>query len=125
MAKVKLPILLLMLSLLVASGHAAIISIIQTEHVPIVAIAGTQHSGDDKSSYISASINGHYLNIVFTENLGEVTIKIFNEAGVALDLFMMGTPTGYQFYIPLAGRYTLVLDFADGDEYYGEFEVND
>jgi len=91
----------------------------------IILIAKSGVSSAPKTDAISASINGHYLNIVFTENLGEVTIKIFNEAGVALDLFMMGTPTGYQFYIPLAGRYTLVLDFADGDEYYGEFEVND
>ena len=125
MAKVKLPILLAMLSLLVASGLAANLSVIQTEHVPITAKAGTQHGGDDKSSSIIASINGHYLTIAFTENLGEVSIEIQNASGVPLDISFMDTPSGRQFYIPSTGSYTLIIKLENGDEYHGEFVIED
>jgi hypothetical protein len=35
------------------------------------------------------------------------------------------TPSGLQFYIPLAGRYTVLLKLPNGDEYSGDFEVED
>ena len=114
-----------MLSFLIVSSHAANISIIQTENVPVVMTAETQHSGADKSSSIIASINGHYLTVAFTESLGEVSIEVQNGDGVPVDLSIMDTPTGFMTYIPLAGRYTLIIKLEDGDEYFGEFEVED
>lgn len=81
--------------------------------------------GDDKSSSISASINGHTLAVVFTENLGQVTIRIFNENGVPIDLMTTPTPNGQIIYIPLAGQYTVLFTLPNGDEYWGEFEVED
>ena len=125
MAKLKLPIFLLTLSLLVASGLAANFSVIQNEHVPITAKAGAQHSGYDRSGSIDVSINGHTLGVVFTENLGQVTIRIFNENGVPIDLMTTPTPNGQIIYIPLAGQYTVLFTLPTGDEYWGEFEVED
>lgn len=125
MAKLKLPILLLTLSLSVAVGHASGTSNFQTEHVPIALTSGTQYNGDDKSSSIIASINGHYLTVAFTESLGEVSIEVQNTSGIPLDVSIMDTPSGRQIYIPLAGSYILIIKLENGDEYHGNFEVSD
>lgn len=125
MSKLKLPMLLLTLSLSIASGHAADTSVIQTENVPIVMTSETQHSGDDKSGSMNVSINGHTLAVVFTENLGQVTIRIFNENGTPIELMSTPTPNGQIIYIPLAGRYMILFTLPNGDEYWGEFEVED
>ena len=125
MSKLKLPILLVMLSLSIVICSAKCILTSQTEHVPITMIAGAQHGGNDKSSSMYASINGHTLTLAFTENLGTVLIEIQDETGASLDLSLLGTPTGYQCYIPLAGRYTLLIKLDDDEVYSGEFEVED
>ena len=125
MTKLKLTTLLFMLSFLIVSSHAANISIIQTEHVPIVMTAETQHSGDDKSGSMNVSINGHYLTVAFTESLGEVSIEVQNTSGIPLDVSIMDTPSGRQIYIPLAGSYILIIKLENGDEYHGNFEVSD
>ena len=125
MTKLKLTTLLFMLSFLIVSSHAANISIIQTENVPIVMTSETQHSGDDKSGSMNVSINGHTLAVVFTENLGQVTIRIFNENGTPIELMSTPTPNGQIIYIPLAGRYMILFTLPNGDEYWGEFEVED
>jgi hypothetical protein len=90
----------------------------------ITILAGSTN-GYDKSSSILARIDGHYLTIGFTENLGEVSIEIKNEAWVTLNIMYIETPSGLQFYIPLAGRYTVLLKLPNGDEYSGDFEVED
>lgn len=123
MAKLKLPFLLLMLSLTAIFGQAKNNSTFQNEKVPITIIAGAQHSGDDKSSSISASINGHSLYVSFTQNIGNVTVEITNVFGVVLDIESTDTPSGYMYYIPLAGHYTVTFTLENGDEYYGNFEV--
>ena len=92
------------------------------DNLPLLAY---NQSGNDKSSSIIASINGHYLTVAFTESLGEVSIEVQNGDGVPVDLSIMDTPTGFMTYIPLAGRYTLIIKLEDGDEYFGEFEVED
>ncbi len=92
---------------------------------PIIIVKTNNYGGADKSSSIIASINGHYLTVAFTESLGEVSIEVQNGDGVPVDLSIMDTPTGFMTYIPLAGRYTLIIKLEDGDEYFGEFEVED
>lgn len=84
-----------------------------------------KHSGADRSSSISASINGHYLNVVFTDNLGEVSIEITTDTYVSVSFETIHTPTGYQLYIPDAGRYIVIFTLDNGDEYYAEFGVED
>lgn len=92
---------------------------------PIIIVKTNNYGGADKSSSILARIDGHYLTIGFTENLGEVSIEIKNEAWVTLNIMYIETPSGLQFYIPLAGRYTVLLKLPNGDEYSGDFEVED
>ena len=123
MSKLKLPILMATLLLMVAVNQASGSLIYQTDQVPITMIAGAQLGGDDKSGSMSAYISGHTLTVAFTENLGDVVIEIQDESGSTLDLLLLGTPTGYQCYIPLAGHYTLIIKLDDDDEYFGEFVV--
>lgn len=92
---------------------------------PITIIRTSNYGGDDKSSSIIASINGHYLSVTFTENLGEVTTRIYDESGTPVDCSYIGTPSCDMFYIPLAGRYIVVFTLSNCSEYTGEFDVTD
>ena len=82
-------------------------------------------TGYDRSGSIVASINGHTLSVVFTENIGPVSIEIKDEGFATLDITGIATPSGYMYYIPLAGRYTVFFKLSNGDEYSGDFEVSD
>jgi hypothetical protein len=87
-------------------------------------IAGHENV-NDKSSSISASINGHDLTVIFLNNIGNVTVKITTAAGIVLDSIGMMTPNGYIYYIPNAGNYIVTFILENGDEYYGEFTVTE
>ena len=78
-----------------------------------------------KTSSILASINGHALSVVFTENFGQVFIEVTDTNGGPVDMNDMYTPNGYNAYIHYAGSYIITFTFADGDVYYGEFDVVD
>lgn len=90
-----------------------------------ITILANNGCGNDRSASISAHINGHYLNVAFLADLGSVTIKILDESYTMLELSYIETPSGYQYYIPLEGRYTLLIALEDGDEYRGDFEVSE
>ena len=81
--------------------------------------------GAPKGSTIQASINGHALNVVFTENLGQVAVEITTAAGATVDCVLVHTPNGLQIYIPNTGDYIITFTLPNGDEYYGEFTVTD
>ena len=78
-----------------------------------------------RAGSIQASINGHYLTVVFTENLGQVAIEVTTSTGGPVDGTSTITPTGIQIYIPDAGDYIVTFTLPNGDEYYGEFTVTD
>ena len=78
-----------------------------------------------KGSSIQAFIDGHYLSVSFTENLGQVAIEITTDTGSTVSTIAMTTPNGYVFYIALAGDYIVTFTLPNGDEYYGEFTVTD
>ena len=90
-----------------------------------ISVMATNCTNDDRSSYILAVINGHNLSVSFTENIGEVDIEIENVEGIIIEYNYMETPSGYLYYIPLVGRYTISFTLSNGDKYYGEFEVTD
>ena len=123
----KLKTVLLMLALLSSAvlSHANDVAKTHEDGTPVLIIKTSSDEGYDKSSSISASVNGHNLIVVFTENLGQVTIRIFNENGTPIDLMTTPTPNGHIIYIPLAGQYTVLFSLPNGDEYWGEFEVED
>ena len=89
----------------------------------IVKEAGIQ--GMPKGSSIQASINGHALTVVFTENLGEVAIEITTASGALVENFWTVTPNGLQTYLSLCGDYIITFTLPNGDEYYGEFTETD
>ena len=92
---------------------------------PIVVIEKTGNVGFDKSNSISAYISGNTLTVAFTENLGLVDIEITNDTGMIMNFASLETPTGYQFFINIPGRYTVTFTLPNGDGYYGEFEVDE
>lgn len=78
-----------------------------------------------KGNTIQASIDGHLLTVVFTENLGEVVVELTTATGSPVDYLSITTPNGYQFYITNTGDYIITFTLENGDEYYGEFTVTD
>lgn len=92
---------------------------------PIIVIKNTTYGGLDKSSSIQASINGHTLSVVFTENLGEVQIEVTDATGGTVDYWDLWTPNGYIAYLYDTGSYVVNFTLSNGEEYYGEFEVTE
>jgi hypothetical protein len=76
-----------------------------------------------RGSSILASINGHYLMVTFTENLGQVVVEVTTASGGAVECLSITTPNGLQIYIPNTGDYIVTFTLPNGDEYYGEFTV--
>ena len=85
--------------------------------------AGVQ--GAPKGSTIQASINGHTLTVVFTENIGLVVMEVTTATGGLIQTCWASTPDGLQCYINNTGDYVITFTLPNGDEYYGEFTVTD
>ena len=81
--------------------------------------------GSPKGSTIQASIDGHTLNVVFTENLGQVSIELSSVIEGEVDYAIINTPNGVNFIITYTGSYIVTFTLENGDTYYGEFEVTD
>ena len=90
----------------------------------ILIMEGNTHN-TPKGSSIQATIEGHYLTVVFTENLGQVAIEINTSTGGYVQVDSCMTPNGLQFYIPNTGDYIVNFTLPNGDEYYGEFTVEE
>ena len=78
-----------------------------------------------KGSSIHASICGHMLTVVFSENIGQVRVEVTTISGAEVECLFTNTPDGLQIYVPNAGDYIITFTLANGDEYYGEFTVTD
>ena len=78
-----------------------------------------------KGSSIHASIYGHTLTVVFTENLGTVEMEITTTSGTYVQTYWASTPEGLHTYLPQTGDYIITFTLPNGDEYYGEFTVTD
>ena len=113
--------MLLLLVLTVAWGSATTIH--SMDGYSAIQVKEAYVTGAPKGSTIQASIDGHTLTVVFSENIGEVAIEITTVSGATVDYLSMLTPNGAQFYIPNAGNYIVTFTLPNGDEYYGEFEV--
>ena len=81
--------------------------------------------GAPKGSTIQASIDGHYLTVTFTQDIGTLTMELDKVSGPMVFSYPVITPDSYQFYIPLTGDYIITFTLSNGDEYYGEFTVTD
>ena len=83
------------------------------------------HGGLDKSNTITPTLDDHILTVVFSENLGQVSVEVATTAGATVECLSVHTPNGLQVYIPNAGDYIVTFTLSNGDEYYGEFTVTD
>ena len=81
------------------------------------------HGGTDKSGSILPSINENVLTVVFSEDLGQVSMEVATAAGAILQSLSVYTPNGVQVYIPNAGNYVVTFTLSNGDVYAGEFTV--
>ena len=125
MQKFNLKQLVLLLGLLLPAVWCGAIGISLMDDLSHIYIKEGCAQNSPKSGSIQASINGHYLTVAFTENLGQVVVEITTATGGYVQADSCLTPNGLQFYIPLAGDYIVTFTFPDGDEYYGEFTVTD
>ena len=96
------------------------------EGTPIEVIERASHGGSEKGTTIQASIDGHYLMVTFTQNIGNVTMELDMASGPMLFNYpSVQTPDSYQFYLNQTGDYIITFTLSNGDEYYGEFTVTD
>ena len=127
----KVTTMVLMLCLILSGAWCYASGAARTENgkgndgTPIEIIGKVLHGGGDKGYAISSSIDGHYLTVSFTENLGQVAIEITTVSGCHVEALSITTPNGLQFYIPNTGDYIVYFTLPNGDEYYGEFTVTD
>ena len=90
-----------------------------------VPIKEAQVQGIPKSSSFDVTLDGHWLTVVFLENLGRVTVEVLDSGGNDTLTESTPTPNGLNIYIPYAGSYVIYFTLSNGDVYYGEFEVTD
>lgn len=121
--KFKQIILLLIMALPTVWCRATIIHSTDGNSAIQIKESNVQHT--PKGSTIQASIYGHTLTVVFTENLGQVAIEIATASGTPVECTSIQTPNGLQIFIPNAGDYIVTFTLPNGDEYYGEFTVTD
>lgn len=81
--------------------------------------------GINRSNSIITTLNGHVLTVVFSENMGQVSVEVATIAGASVECLSVITPNGVQVYIPNTGDYIVTFTLSNGDEYYGEFTVTD
>ena len=79
--------------------------------------------GTPRGNTMEASINGHTLTIVFTQNIGHVTVEVATDTGTPVDSQSLATPDSAQFYITATGDYVFTVTLSNGDVYYGEFVI--
>ncbi len=76
-----------------------------------------------KGNTIQASIDGHYLMMTFTQDIGAVTMELDKVSGPVIFSFQAVTPDSFGFYLNQTGDYIITFTLSNGDEYYGEFTV--
>ena len=127
----KVTQLVLMLCLILSGALCYARGIAGTENekgsdgTPIVIIRNSIHSGSEKGNTIISMINGHVLTVVFTENLGQVTVEVTTVSGNPVTCMSTYTPNGVILYVTNIGDYIITFTVPNGDEYYGEFTVTD
>ena len=63
-----------------------------------IAVKERAVQGAPKGSTIQATINGHELTVVFTENLGQVAVEVSSASGTSVHYSLTPTPNGVQVY---------------------------
>ena len=118
----KLSLMVGLLLLTLGCG-AHCINLLDGPSVINIKVAHTQ--GIPKNTSIQASINGHWLSVVFLENLGQVNIEVTTIDNNEVLIESTPTPNGVNIYIAATGSFIVTFTLPNGDEYYGEFEISD
>ena len=126
----KLKQMILMLCLILSGALCYANGVARTENrkgegIPIEIKESGIYTGPSRGNSIIPTLNGHVLTVVFTENLGQVSVEVATAAGASVQYTSVLTPNGLQIYIPNAGNYIVTFTLSNGDEYYGEFTVTD
>ena len=125
MQKLKLKLFALLFGLLIPSTWLDAYSTSTMDGYSRILIKEGVVQGAPKGSSIQASINGHTLTVVFTENLGQVTVDVTTVSGNPVTCMSTYTPNGVILYVTDTGDYIVTFKLSNGDEYYGEFSVTD
>ena len=125
MRHTKIKLFILLLGLLLPTVWCGANGTISFDGLGNIEIKESNVQGAPKSSSIQASIDGHTLTVVFTENLGQVAIDVTTATGAIVQTYWMNTPDGLQSYMANTGDYIITFTLTNGDEYYGEFTVTD
>lgn len=123
MIEYRIKHLVLLTTLILTTTWSDVLACSNNNDYSPILIQESKTQGAPKSSSIIASINSHILTVVFCENLGQVSIEITTATGALVNCSSVLTPNGQQFYIPNAGNYIVTFTLSNGDEYYGEFTV--
>lgn len=92
------------------------------DELTILPIHTSSNNGSDfRSPSVSADITGHTLTIEFNENVGKARIIISNMLGVNVE--SETTPNYVLFTISDADFYRIEIVTSSGDQYYGNFII--
>ena len=119
----KLKLIVLLVGLLLTTIQGGASHFFSFDGYSHILVNASNVQGVPKGSSIQASIDGHVLSVIFTENLGHVQIEVTTSTGGTVDLMDIYTPNGYNAYITYTGDYIVTFTLSNGDEYYGEFTV--
>ena len=125
MRHVKIKQFILLLGLLFQTAWSGANGTLSFDGYSHIEIKESILHGAPKGSFIQASINGHVLTVVFTENLGQVTVEVTTVLGSPVTCMSTYTPNGVILYVTNIGDYIITFTLPNGDEYYGEFTVTD
>ncbi|MBO4743973.1 MAG: T9SS type A sorting domain-containing protein [Bacteroidales bacterium] len=126
----KLKEMILMLCLILSGALCYVHGEDRTENekgegIPIEVIGYVSVSGVDRGNSINPTLDGHFLIVVFNENLGQVSVEVATTLGATVESLSVYTPNGVQIYIPNTGNYIVTFTLSNGDVYAGEFTVTD
>ena len=113
----------LLLGILLSTLWQGAYAISTMDGVSNIFIKDNNVQGSPKGSTIQAYIDGHTLTVVFTENLGQVTVEVTMVSGNPVTCMSTYTPNGVILYVTDTGDYIVTFKLSNGDEYYGEFTV--
>lgn len=125
MRHVKIKQFILLLGLLFQTAWSGANGTLSFDGYSHIEIKESILQGAPKGSSIQASINGHVLTVVFTENLGQVAIEVTTVLGSPVTCMSTYTPNGVILYVTDTGDYIVTFKLSNGDEYYGEFTVTE
>ncbi|MCQ2309071.1 MAG: DUF3244 domain-containing protein [Bacteroidales bacterium] len=117
---------ILLLTMIVISFMSLGKSQTNTDQYPILLFGETATQTESKDIPISASIDGHALNIYINENVGIAHIVVTNSNGIYIDRDnILHTPDAATILIDDDGFYTVTITLNNGDVYYGDFMVTE